>query len=450
MFENLSEKFERAFKVLKGQGQITEINVAETLKEVRRALLDADVNFKTAKDFTTRVKDKAIGKNVLTSISPGQLMTKICHEELVELMGGNEVEIQFQGNPGIILMSGLQGSGKTTFSGKLANYLKTKKGRKPLLVACDVYRPAAIDQLHVLGDQLGVEVFSNKEEKNPVTIAKNAIQHAKSNGFNVVIVDTAGRLAVDTQMMDEIEQVKLAIQPTETLFVVDSMTGQDAVNTAKAFNDKINFDGVVLTKLDGDTRGGAALSIKAIVNKPIKFVGTGEKMDAIDVFYPSRMADRILGMGDVVSLVERAQEQFSEEEARKLQKKIQKDQFDLNDFLGQLQQIKKMGNVKDLMGMIPGMGKALKDVDIKDDAFKYIEAIILSMTPKERANPGIINGQRKNRIAKGSGTSIQEVNKMLKQFEDTRKMMKMMSNPKNMMSMMSKLKGMGIKGIPGM
>ena len=450
MFENLSEKFERAFKVLKGQGQITEINVAETLKEVRRALLDADVNFKTAKDFTTRVKDKAIGKNVLTSISPGQLMTKICHEELVELMGGNEVEIQFQGNPGIILMSGLQGSGKTTFSGKLANYLKTKKGKKPLLVACDVYRPAAIDQLHVLGEQLDVEVFSNKEEKNPVTIAKNAIQYAKSNGFNVVIVDTAGRLAVDTQMMDEIEHVKLAIQPTETLFVVDSMTGQDAVNTAKAFNDKINFDGVVLTKLDGDTRGGAALSIKAIVNKPIKFVGTGEKMDAIDVFYPARMADRILGMGDVVSLVERAQEQFSEEEARKLQKKIQKDQFDLNDFLGQLQQIKKMGNVKDLMGMIPGMGKALKDVDIKDDAFKYIEAIILSMTPKERANPGIINGQRKNRIAKGSGTSIQEVNKMLKQFEDTRKMMKMMSNPKNMMSMMSKLKGMGIKGIPGM
>jgi signal recognition particle subunit SRP54 len=450
MFENLSEKFERAFKVLKGQGQITEINVAETLKEVRRALLDADVNFKTAKDFTTRVKEKAIGKNVLTSISPGQLMTKICHEELVELMGGNEVEIQYQGNPGVILMSGLQGSGKTTFSGKLANYLKTKKGRKPLLVACDVYRPAAIDQLHVLGEQLGVEVFSDKEEKNPVTIAKNAIQYAKFNGFNVVIVDTAGRLAVDTQMMDEIEQVKLAIQPTETLFVVDSMTGQDAVNTAKAFNDKINFDGVVLTKLDGDTRGGAALSIKAIVNKPIKFVGTGEKMDAIDVFYPARMADRILGMGDVVSLVELAQEQFSEEEARKLQKKIQKDQFDLNDFLGQLQQIKKMGNVKDLMGMIPGMGKALKDVDIKDDAFKHIEAIILSMTPKERSNPGIINGQRKSRIAKGSGTAVQDVNKMLKQFDDTRKMMKMMSNPKNMMSMMSKLKGMGIKGIPGM
>jgi len=451
MFENLTDKFERAFKVLKGQGQITEINVAETLKEVRRALLDADVNFKTAKDFTVKVKEKALGRNVLTAISPGQLMTKICHEELIELMGGNEEEIKFQGNPGIILMSGLQGSGKTTFSGKLANYLKTKKGKKPLLVACDVYRPAAIDQLHVLGDQLGIEVFSNKEEKNPVTIAKNAIIHAKSNGFNVVIVDTAGRLAVDTQMMDEIEQVKLAIQPTETLFVVDSMTGQDAVNTAKAFNEKINFDGVVLTKLDGDTRGGAALSIKAIVDKPIKFVGTGEKMDAIDVFYPSRMADRILGMGDVISLVERAQENFSEEEARKLQKRIQKDQFDLNDFLGQLQQIKKMGNVKDLLGMVPGMGKALKDVDIQDDAFKHIEAIILSMTPKERANPTLINVSRKNRIAKGSGLNVVEVNKLLKQFEDTRKMMKMMSNPKNMMGMMSKLKGMGMgKGLPGM
>jgi signal recognition particle subunit SRP54 len=451
MFENLTDKFERAFKVLKGQGQITEINVAETLKEVRRALLDADVNFKTAKDFTVKVKEKALGRNVLTAISPGQLMTKICHEELIELMGGNEEEIKFQGNPGIILMSGLQGSGKTTFSGKLANYLKTKKGKKPLLVACDVYRPAAIDQLHVLGDQLGIEVFSNKEEKNPVTIAKNAIIHAKSNGFNVVIVDTAGRLAVDTQMMDEIEQVKLAIQPTETLFVVDSMTGQDAVNTAKAFNEKINFDGVVLTKLDGDTRGGAALSIKAIVDKPIKFVGTGEKMDAIDVFYPSRMADRILGMGDVISLVERAQENFSEEEARKLQKRIQKDQFDLNDFLGQLQQIKKMGNVKDLLGMVPGMGKALKGVDIQDDAFKHIEAIILSMTPKERANPSLINVSRKNRIAKGSGLNVVEVNKLLKQFEDTRKMMKMMSNPKNMMGMMSKLKGMGMgKGLPGM
>ncbi len=451
MFENLTDKFERAFKVLKGQGQITEINVAETLKEVRRALLDADVNFKTAKDFTTRVKDKALGRDVLNAISPGQLMVKICHEELIELMGGNEQEINFQGNPCIILMSGLQGSGKTTFSGKLANYLKTKKGKKPLLVACDVYRPAAIDQLHVLGEQLGVEVFSNKEEKNPVKIATDAIAYAKSNSFNVVIVDTAGRLAVDEQMMNEIEQVKLALNPTETLFVVDSMTGQDAVNTAKSFNDKINFDGVVLTKLDGDTRGGAALSIKAIVDKPIKFVGTGEKMDAIDVFYPSRMADRILGMGDVISLVERAQEQFSEEEARKLQRKIQKDQFDLNDFLGQLQQIKKMGNVKDLLGMVPGMGKALKDVDIEDDAFKHIEAIILSMTPKERSNPAIINGQRKTRIAKCSGLNIQEVNKLLKQFEDTRKMMKMMSNPKNMMGMMNKLKGMGMgKGFPGM
>jgi signal recognition particle subunit SRP54 len=449
MFENLTDKFERAFKVLKGQGQITEINVAETLKEVRRALLDADVNFKTAKDFTVRVKDKAMGRNVLTAVSPGQLMIKICHEELVELMGGNESEINIKGNPGVILMSGLQGSGKTTFTGKLGNYLKTKKGKNVLLVACDVYRPAAIDQLHVLGEQLGIEVYSNKEEKNPVTIAQSAIQHAKSKGFNVVIVDTAGRLAVDEQMMDEIANVKSAIQPTETLFVVDSMTGQDAVNTAKAFNDRINFDGVVLTKLDGDTRGGAALSIKAVVEKPIKFVGTGEKMDALDVFFPQRMADRILGMGDVVSLVERAQAQFDEEEARKLQKRIQKDQFDFNDFLGQLQQIKKMGNVKDLMGMIPGMGKAMKDVDIEDDAFKHIEAIILSMTPDERSNPTLINGQRKNRLAAGSGTSIQEVNKLMKQFEDTKKMMKLMSNPKNMMSMMKQMKGMR-GGMPGM
>lgn len=449
MFENLTDKFERAFKVLKGQGQISEINVAETLKEVRRALLDADVNFKTAKDFTQRVKDKALGRNVLTAISPGQLMTKICHEELIELMGGNEKEINYQGNPGIILMSGLQGSGKTTFSGKLANYLKNKKGKKPLLVACDVYRPAAIDQLHVLGEQLGIEVYSNREEKNPVKIAQSAIQYARSNSFNVVIVDTAGRLAIDEQMMDEIEAVKNAIQPTETLFVVDSMTGQDAVNTAKAFHDKINFDGVVLTKLDGDTRGGAAISIKSVVDKPIKFVGTGEKMDAIDVFYPSRMADRILGMGDVISLVERAQEQFNEEEARKLQKRIQKDQFDFNDFLGQLQQIKKMGNVKDLIGMMPGMGKAMKDVDIKDDAFKHIEAIIQSMTPQERSNPALLNGNRKNRIAMGSGTSIQEVNKLMKQFEDTRKMMKMMSNPKNMMGMMKQMKGMR-GGMPGM
>jgi signal recognition particle subunit SRP54 len=448
MFENLTDKFERAFKVLKGQGQITEINVAETLKEVRRALLDADVSFNTAKQFTNTVKEKALGKDVLNAVSPGQLMIKICHEELIELMGGNEVEINLKGAPAVILMSGLQGSGKTTFTGKLGSYLQNKKGKKVLLVACDVYRPAAIDQLHVLGEQLSIEVFSNKEEKNPIAIAQAAIAHAKSNAFNVVLVDTAGRLAVDTQMMDEIAGLKQALQPSETLFVVDSMTGQDAVNTAKAFNERINFDGVVLTKLDGDTRGGAALSIKAVVNKPIKFVGTGEKMDALDVFYPKRMADRILGMGDVVSLVERAQEQFNEEEARRLQKKIMKDQFDLNDFLAQLQQIKKMGNVKDLMGMIPGMGKAMKDVDIPDDAFKGIEAIILSMTPKERANPGLLNPSRKNRIAKGSGTNIQEINKLLKQFEDMRKMMKLMSNPRNMMGMMSKLKGMG--GMPGM
>ena len=450
MFENLTDKFERAFKVLKGQGQISEINVAETLKEVRRALLDADVNFKTAKEFTNNVKEKALGRNVLTAVSPGQLMTKICHEELVELMGGNESEIQIKGNPGIILMSGLQGSGKTTFTGKLGNYLKTKKGKNPLLVACDVYRPAAIDQLHVLGEQLGIEVYSNKEEKDPVKIARDAIAYAKSKSFNVVIVDTAGRLAIDEQMMNEIAEVKKAINPTETLFVVDAMTGQDAVNTARAFNERINFDGVILTKLDGDTRGGAALSIKAVVDKPIKFVGTGEKMDALDVFYPQRMADRILGMGDVVSLVERAQEQFNEEESRKLQRKIHKDQFDFNDFLAQLHQIKKMGNVKDLMGMIPGMGKALKEVDIEDDAFKHIEAMIYSMTPKERSQPTLINGQRKTRIAQGSGTSIQEVNKLLKQFEDTKKMMKMMSNPKNMMGMMKQLKGMRGGGMPGM
>ena len=447
MFENLTDKFERAFKVLKGQGQITEINVAETLKEVRRALLDADVSFNTAKQFTNTVKEKALGKDVLNAVSPGQLMIKICHEELIELMGGNEVGINLKGAPAIILMSGLQGSGKTTFTGKLGAYLKNKKGKKVLLVACDVYRPAAIDQLHVLGEQLSIDVYSNKEEKNPIAIAQAAIAHAKSNAFNVVLVDTAGRLAVDTQMMDEIASLKQALQPSETLFVVDSMTGQDAVNTAKAFNERIDFDGVVLTKLDGDTRGGAALSIKSIVNKPIKFVGTGEKMDALDVFYPKRMADRILGMGDVVSLVERAQEQFNEEDARRLQKKIMKDQFDLNDFLAQLQQIKKMGNVKDLMGMIPGMGKAMKDVDIPDDAFKGIEAIILSMTPKERANPALLNPSRKNRIAQGSGTNIQEINKLLKQFEDMRKMMKLMSNPRNMMGMMSKLKGMG--GMPG-
>lgn len=445
MFENLSGKLERAFKVLKGHGQITEVNVAETLKEVRRALLDADVNFKTAKDFTQRVKDKALGQNVLTSITPGQLLTKICHEELAELMGGQEAELNFKGNPGIILMSGLQGSGKTTFSGKLANYLKNKKGRKPLLVACDVYRPAAIDQLHVLGDQLGVEVYSNKEEKDPLKIAQAAIAHAKQNGHNVVIVDTAGRLAVDEAMMDEIARVKNTINPTETLFVVDSMTGQDAVNTAKAFNDRINFDGVILTKLDGDTRGGAALSIKSVVDKPIKFVGTGEKMDAIDVFYPKRMADRILGMGDIVSLVERAQEQFDEEEARKLQKKIHKNKFDFNDFLGQIQQIKKMGSMKDLMGMIPGMGKMTKGVDIDDDAFKYVEAIIFSMTPAERERPEILSTQRRKRIAAGSGRDIAEVNRLIKQFEDTKKMMKMMGNRAEMGKMMQRM-----KNIPGM
>jgi signal recognition particle subunit SRP54 len=446
MFENLTDKFEKAFKVLKGQGQISEINIAETLKEVRRALLDADVNFNTAKEFTNIVKEKALGRDVLNAVSPGQLMIKICHEELIELMGGDETEINHQGNPGVILMSGLQGSGKTTFSGKLANFLKTKKGKNPLLVACDVYRPAAIDQLHVLGEQIGVEVYSNKEEKNPVKIAQAAIIHAKSKGFNVVIIDTAGRLAIDEKMMSEIADVKTAVKPTETLFVVDAMTGQDAVNTAKAFNEKINFDGVILTKLDGDTRGGAAISIKAVVNKPIKFVGTGEKMDAIDIFYPKRMADRILGMGDVVSLVERAQEQYDEKEAQRLQKKIKKNQFDFNDFLSQLQQVKKMGNVKDLMGMIPGMGKAMKGVEIEDDAFKHIEAIIYSMSPIERERPEIIDTNRKKRIAKGSGQDLTEVNKLLKQFGDTKKMMKMMSNKKNMASMMKQMKG----GMPGM
>lgn len=445
MFENLSGKLERAFKILKGHGQITEVNVAETLKEVRRALLDADVNFKTAKEFTDRVKQKAIGQNVLTSITPGQLLTKICHEELAELMGGEEAELNYKGNPGIILMSGLQGSGKTTFSGKLANYLKNKKGRKPLLVACDVYRPAAIDQLHVLGDQLGVDVYSNKEEKDPVKIAQAAVIHAKSNGYNVVIVDTAGRLAVDEAMMDEIARVKQSLNPSETLFVVDSMTGQDAVNTAKAFNERINFDGVILTKLDGDTRGGAALSIKSVVDKPIKFVGTGEKMDALDVFYPKRMADRILGMGDIVSLVERAQEQFDEEAARKLQKKIHKNKFDFNDFLSQIQQVKNMGSMKDLMGMIPGMGKAVKGVEMDDDAFKYIEAIIYAMTPAERERPEILNNSRRKRIAAGSGRDLVEVNRLVKQFEDTKKMMKMMGNKAQMAKMMSQM-----KNIPGM
>ncbi|MFT5903642.1 MAG: signal recognition particle subunit SRP54 [Cryomorphaceae bacterium] len=447
MFENLTEKFDKAFQVLKGQGQITEVNVAETLKEVRRALLDADVNYKTAKDFTNEVKEKALGRDVLTSLKPSELLVKITHESLVELMGGDQEEINLSGNPAVILMSGLQGSGKTTFSGKLANYLKTKKGKNPLLVACDVYRPAAIDQLHVVGDQIGVEVYSNKEEKDPVKIAQAAILHARSNGHNVVIVDTAGRLAIDEQMMSEIEAVKRTIEPSETLFVVDAMTGQDAVNTAKTFNERLNFDGVVLTKLDGDTRGGAAISIKTVVDKPIKFVGTGEKMDALDIFYPSRMADRILGMGDVVSLVERAQEQYDEEKARKLSKKIAKNEFNFDDFLDQIQQIKKMGNMKDLMGMIPGMGKAMKGMDIDDDAFKGIEAIIHSMTPQERNDHKVINGSRKKRIARGSGTDVQEVNKLIKQFEQTRKMMQLMSNKKNMANMM---KMMGGRGIPGM
>ncbi len=426
MFDNLSDKLDKALHVLKGHGSITEVNVAETLKEVRRALLDADVNFKTAKEFTNTVKEKALGQNVLTTLQPGQLMVKLVKDELTELMGGETAGINLSGSPTVILMSGLQGSGKTTFSGKLANYLKTKKTKKPLLVACDIYRPAAINQLHVVGDQIGVEVYSEPENKNPVQIAQNAIAHAKQNGFNVVIVDTAGRLAIDEAMMTEIANVHKAINPQETLFVVDAMTGQDAVNTAKTFNERLNFDGVVLTKLDGDTRGGAAISIKSVVDKPIKFIGTGEKMDAIDVFHPARMADRILGMGDVVSLVERAQEQFDEEEARKLQKKIAKNQFGFDDFLNQIQQVKKMGSMKDLVGMIPGAGKALKGVDIDDDAFKGIEAIIHSMTPKERTEPAIINGSRKKRIAKGSGTSVQQVNQLLKQFDQMSKMMKMM------------------------
>ena len=442
MFNNLSDKLDKALHVLKGHGSITEVNVAETLKEVRRALLDADVNFKIAKDFTNTVKEKALGQNVLTTLQPGQLMVKIVKDELTQLMGGDAAGINLSGNPTVILMSGLQGSGKTTFSGKLANYLKTKKKKKPLLVACDVYRPAAIDQLHIVGEQIKVEVFSDKGNNDPVAIAKAGIAHAKANGFNVVIIDTAGRLAVDEAMMKEISNIHQAVQPQETLFVVDSMTGQDAVNTAKAFNDVLNFDGVILTKLDGDTRGGAALSIKSVVNKPIKFIGTGEKMDAIDVFYPSRMADRILGMGDVVSLVERAQEQYDEEEARKLQKKIAKNQFGFDDFLKQIQQIKKMGSMKDLMGMIPGAGKMLKDIDIDDDAFKHIEAIIHSMTPNERSNPSIINGSRKQRIGKGSGTSVQEVNQLLKQFDQMSKMMKMMQGGKGkqMMQMMKNMR----------
>jgi signal recognition particle subunit SRP54 len=444
MFDNLSDKLDKAFHILKGHGKITEVNVAETLKEVRRALLDADVNFKIAKDFTNTVKEKALGQEVLTSLQPGQLMIKIVKDQLIELMGGEAAGINLSGNPSVILMSGLQGSGKTTFSGKLANFLKTKKNKKPLLVACDVYRPAAINQLHVVGEQLGIEVYSEEGNKNPVEIAQNAIKHAKANGFNVVIVDTAGRLAVDEEMMNEIANIHKAIQPQETLFVVDSMTGQDAVNTAKAFNDRLNFYGVILTKLDGDTRGGAAISIKSVVNKPIKFIGTGEKMDAIDIFYPDRMADRILGMGDVISLVERAQAQYDEEEARKIQKKIAKNEFGFDDFLSQIQQVKKMGSMKDLVGMLPGMGKALKDVEIEDDAFKHIEAIIHSMTPEERSRPAIIDVKRKQRIAKGSGTDVQQVNQLLKQFDQMSKMMKMMQGAKgkNLMRMMGQMKGM--------
>lgn len=437
MFENLSEKLERSFKLLKGQGRITEINVAETLKEVRRALLDADVNYKVAKQFTDTVKAKALGQNVINAIKPGELMVKIVHDELTTLMGGDTAPVNLSGNPTVILMSGLQGSGKTTMSGKLAKKLKSEKAKRPLLVAGDVYRPAAIEQLKVLGEQIGVPVYTEEGNKNPVEIAENAIRHAKANHFDLVIVDTAGRLAVDEAMMKEIEAIKKAIRPQETLFVVDSMTGQDAVNTANEFNDRLDFDGVVLTKLDGDTRGGAALSIRTVVTKPIKFVGTGEKLDALDYFHPSRMADRILGMGDIVSLVEKAQQQFDEKEARELQRKIAKNQFNFNDFLNQIQQIKKMGNLKELASMIPGVGKAIKDLDIDDDAFKGIEAIIRSMTEQERVNPEIINGSRRQRIARGSGTTIQEVNRLLKQFEDTRKMMKaataMKANPMKMM-----------------
>ena len=441
MFENLSERLERSFKLLKGQGRITEINVAETLKEVRKALLDADVNFKIARDFTNTVKEKALGQNVLTAVSPNQMMVKIVHDELASLMGGDSEEINLKGNPAVILIAGLQGSGKTTFSGKLGRFLKTKKGRTPLLVAGDVYRPAAIEQLKILGEQVEIPVYTEEGSTDPVSIARNAIRHARVHGFDLVIVDTAGRLAVDEQMMQEIASIKKAIDPQEILFVVDSMTGQDAVNTAKEFNDRLDFDGVVLTKLDGDTRGGAALSIKSVVNKPIKFVGTGEKLDALDVFYPSRMADRILGMGDIVSLVEKAQEQFDAEEAGRLQKKLAKNQFNLDDFLKQIQQIKKMGNIKDLAGMIPGMGKAIKDMDIDDDAFKEIEAIIKSMTPGERDNPAILNGSRKKRIASGSGSTVQEVNRLIKQFDEARKMMGAMARGKNPARMLGNLPG---------
>ncbi len=438
MFEGLSDRLDRSFKILKGQGRITEINVAESVKEIRKALIEADVSYKIAKQFTAEVKEKALGQNVLTAVKPGELMVKVVHDELAQLMGGEQVDINIKGSPAVILIAGLQGSGKTTFSAKLANYLKTKKSKKVLMVAGDVYRPAAIEQLKVLGEQVDVEVYTEADNKDPVKIAKNAIKHARDNGKNVVIVDTAGRLAVDEQMMNEISSIKKTINPQETLFVVDAMTGQDAVNTAKAFNDRLDFDGVVLTKLDGDTRGGAALTIRSVVEKPIKFVGIGEKMDALDLFHPARMADRILGMGDIVTLVEKAQEQFDEEEARKLQKKIAKNQFNFDDFLKQIQQIKKMGNIKDLMAMIPGMGKAMKDMDIDDDAFKSIEAIIHSMTAKERNNPALLNGSRRKRIAMGSGTSIQEVNRLIKQFGETSKMMKKMTTGKgkNMMRMM--------------
>lgn len=443
MFEGLSDRLERSFKILKGQGHITEINVAETLKEVRKALLDADVSYKIAKQFTDDVKEKALGADVLNAVSPGQLMVKIVRDEIAALMGGEMEELDYKGSPAIILIAGLQGSGKTTFAAKLANYLKTKKGRNPVLVAGDVYRPAAIEQLKVLGEQIGVEVYTEEGSKEPVKIAGNSISHARSKGYDVVIIDTAGRLAIDEEMMKEISSIKKSVKPQETLFVVDSMTGQDAVNTARTFNEQLDYEGVVLTKLDGDTRGGAALTIKAIVNKPIKFIGIGEKIDAIDVFYPDRMADRILGMGDIISLVERAQDQFDEKEAQKLQKKIARNEFNLNDFLSQIKQIKKMGNIKDLMGMIPGMGKAIRNMDVDDDAFKGIEAIITSMTNEERENPKILNGSRRMRIAKGSGSDIQEVNRLIKQFQETSKMMRMMTKGggRNMMQMMKNMKG---------
>ncbi|MFP4018776.1 MAG: signal recognition particle protein [Bacteroidales bacterium] len=445
MFDSLTDRLEQSFKILKGQGRISEVNIAETLKDVRRALLDADVNFKIAKDFTNTVKEKAIGQKVVESVKPGQLMVKLVHDELANLMGGTAAELDLSGNPSVILLAGLQGSGKTTFTGKLGQFLKTKKGKNPLLVACDVYRPAAIDQLKVVGEQIDVPVYTEDGNKEPVKIAKNAIKEAKKNGNDLVIIDTAGRLAIDEQMMNEVASIKKAVEPNETLFVVDSMTGQDAVNTAKEFNERLDYEGVILTKLDGDTRGGAALSIRSVVNKPVKFVGTGEKMENIDVFYPDRMADRILGMGDIVSLVEKAQEQYDEQEAQKLNKKIAQEKFDFEDFLSQIRQIKKMGNFKDLASMIPGMGKALKNIDMDDDAFKGIEAIIYSMTPEERKDPKLLNGSRRKRIAQGSGNSIQEVNRIIKQFTEMRKMMKKMKNGKGMKNMMQNLQAMGGK-----